>query len=162
MDTKSRIVTKTFVDSTVIDTLTDSDFPDSIYLDFKEPIGVCFYGEDKNSLHTLQTFVNMADEVDGFKFGVVNIDSDKKILQRFKDLDHEDHPFYWARYTHRPFILTFRCGFPQAFYNGNVDTESLKFYFENLAHVKGYKESKTFNLKVKFDKSEYLRTNFIK
>jgi hypothetical protein len=88
------------------------------------------------------------------------LDLDRKIKHRFEELDDEDSPYYWARYTHTPFILTYRKGFPQAFYNGKIDSKHLKFYFENLAHIKGHKENKVIPVKLSYNKNIYLRTTY--
>jgi len=160
MEDKSKIVTRTVVESKHIEHIKDSDFENSISLKFKEPINICFYGEDKESQHALRSFVSAADNVEGLKFGVVNACMSKKILQRFKTLEDEDNPYHWARYSHLPFILTYRSGFPQAFYNGSIDDKSLEFFFENLSHVKGYKEQNSTPIKIEHDENIYLRTTY--
>ncbi len=158
MDNRSIIVRRTIVESENIDNLELSDFIISIDIDFKETLVVCFYGEDRDSQHTLQTFVNAADVTEGIKFAVCNLELEKKILKRFEDLNDEDNPYYWARYTKLPFILTYRSGFPQAFYNNSVEHNLLKSYSENLAHIKGYKEHVSIPTKIKHNKNIYLRT----
>ncbi len=160
MEDKSEIVKRTVVKSKHIEHIKDSDFDTSIILKFKDPINICFYGEDKSSQHTLRSFISAADNVEGLKFGVVNAHMSDKIINRFKMLDDEDNPYHWARYTHLPFILTYRSGFPQAFYNGNVDDKSLEFFFENLSHVKGYKEKNMVPIKLEHDENIYLRTTY--
>ena len=89
---------------------------------------------------------------------ILNLDLEKEILKRFEDLNDEDNPYYWARYIEKPFILTYRGGFPQAFYNGTMDDRILQDYSENLAPLKGYKEHKIASLDLKYDKNVYLRT----
>jgi hypothetical protein len=160
MEEKSEIVKRTIVKSKRIDNIKDSDFETSVVLKFKDPINICFYGEDKHSQHTLRSFVSAADNVEGLNFGVVNMLMNEKILKRFKSLDDEDDPYHWVRYTHLPFILTYRSGHPQAFYNGAIDDKSLEFFFENLSHVKGYKEKNIVPLKLEHDENIYLRTSY--
>jgi len=129
MEDKSQIVKRTIVKSKHIEHIKDSDFESSVILKFKEPINICFYGEDNNSQHTLRSFVSAADNVEGMNFGVVNAHMSEKVINRFKSLDDEDNPYYWAKFVQLPFILTYRSGFPQAFYNGNIDDKSLQFFF---------------------------------
>ena len=160
MEDKSKIVKRTIIESNHIEHIEDTDFEDSIVLKFKEPINICFYSEDKDSQHTLRAFVSAADNIEGLKFGVVNADMGKKIIQRFKTLEDEDNPYHWARFSHLPLILTYRSGFPQAFYNGSVDDKSLEFFFENLSHVKGYKEQNSAPIKLEHDENIYLRTTY--
>jgi len=160
MEDKSEIVKRTMVKSKHIENVKDSDFESSVILKFKENINICFYGEDKNSQHVLRTFVSAADNVEGVKFGAVNIHLNEKIVDRFKSLNDEDNPYYWAKYSSVPFILTYRGGFPQAFYNGSVDDKSLEFFFENLSHIKGYKEHHINPLKLEYDENIYLRTTY--
>ena len=64
MEDKSKIVTRTVVESKHIEHIKDSDFENSIGLRFKDPINICFYGEDKESQHTLRSFVSAADNVE--------------------------------------------------------------------------------------------------
>ena len=160
MEDKSEIVKRTFVKSKHIENIKDSDFEDSIILKFKDTINICFYGEDGESQHTLRSFVSAADNVEGLKFGVVNAHISQKIIERFKNLKNEDNPYHWARYSRLPFILTYRLGFPQAFYNGSVDDKSLEFFFENLSHIKGYKEQHIMSKKLSQDENIYLRTTY--
>ena len=105
----------------------------------------------------LREFVSAADNVEGIKFGVVNGCMNNKVIERFKTLTDEDNPYYWAKYSHLPFILTYRSGYPQAFYNGSVDSKSLEFFFENLSHVKGYKEQNITPVILNHDENIYLR-----
>lgn len=161
MEEKSEIVKRTIVKSKHIENIKDTDFEHSVVLKFKEPINICFYGEDKHSHHALRSFVSAADNVEGLKFGVVNALMNEKVLNRFKSLDDEDDPYHWAKFVQLPFILTYRSGHPQAFYNGNVDDKSLEFFFENLSHVKGYKEKNSVPLKLDHDENLYLRTSYV-
>ena len=153
---RSKIVSRTYVESKHIENLSHADF-DGINIRFKEPISICFYNETKTSQFALQMFVSAADSVEGFKFGVVNMDTETELCKRFKELDDEDHPYHWVHTTDMPFILTYRSGFPQAFYNGNLDDKIMKYYFENLAHVKGHKEGKIADPRVKYQSNRYLR-----
>lgn len=160
MEGKSKIVKRTVVISNTIENIDKEDFDNSINLKYKEPISICFYDETDDSQYMLRMFVNAADNVDGIKFGTVNMDVEKDILQKFKDLDDEDNPYNWAKFTHLPFILSYRLGFPQAFYNGSMDMKSLEYYFENLSHIKGYKEQKVVPISMKIDRFKYLRTSY--
>lgn len=161
MEDRSQIVKRTIVKSKHIDVIKDSDFESSVILKFKDPINICFYGEDDNSQHLLRSFVSAVDNIQGLNFGVVNAEMEQKIMERFKMLNDEDNPYHWARYSHTPFIITYRSGFPQAFYNGTVDDKSLEFFFENLSHVKGYKEQNITPVKVEYDENIYLRTLYV-
>lgn len=160
MEEKSEIVKRTIVKSKRIDNIKDDDFETSVVLKFKDPINICFYGEDKHSQHALRAFVSAADNVEGMNFGAANMLISEKILKRFKSLDDEDDPYHWVRYKHLPFILTYRSGHPQAFYNGSIDDKSLEFFFENLSHVKGYKEKNIVPFKLEHDENIYLRTSY--
>jgi len=157
MEDKSEIVKRTIVKSKHIEHIKDSDFETSVILKFKEPINICFYGEDNDSQHALRSFISAADNIEGLKFGVVNGYMSEKIINRFKSITDEDNPYYWTKYSHLPFILTYRSGFPQAFYNGSIDDKSLEFFFENLSHIKGYKEHHITPAKIDHDENIYLR-----
>lgn len=160
MEEPSSIEKITIVNSKKINTIRDEDFGEGVSLLFKDTIVICFYGEDKDSQYVLQKFVSAADISEGINFGVVNLDHDRDIKKRFLDINDEDHPHHWVRYTDSPYILTYRLGFPQAFYNGEFRIETLKFYFENMSHLKGHKEEKVENIKIKIDKNMYLRTAY--
>ena len=160
MEQQSSIEKITIVKSKKINTIRDEDFGKSVDILFKEgPIVICFYEEDKDSYFTLQKFIAAADISEGVNFGVVNLSHDKEIKKRFTEIDDEDDPYYWVRYTGSPFILTYRKGFPQAFYNGDMKVKTLKFYFENMSHLKGHKEEKIDKITLKINKNDYLRTN---
>ena len=158
MNEQSSIEKMTIVKSKKINTLTDEDFKESVNIHFKDPISLCFYGEDRDSQYYLQKFVAAADISEGINFGVINLDHDKNIKKRFVDVNNEDNPYQWARYIKTPFILTYRLGFPQAFYNGEPKVKDLKLYFENMSHLKGHKEDRIEHISVNIEKNIYLKT----
>lgn len=51
-----------------------------------------------------------------------------------------DHPFHWVGLATPPFIVVYRWGWPQAFYNGEYSSDLLKRYATLLAGQPGYQE----------------------
>ena len=162
MDERSSIEKMTIVNSSIINTITDEDFGNQINLKFKETINICFYGEHRDSLHLLRVFVEAADQSEGVNFGVVNIDHEIKIKKRFEELHDEDHQHHSMRTSGHFFVLTYRRGFPQSFYNGPIDTDTMRYYFENISHLKGHKEPNVTPIVKNIDKHDniYLRTSW--
>ena len=162
MEERSSIEKITIINSNIINTITNEDFGEHINIKFEETINICFYGEHRDSLHLLQVFVEVADRSEGITFGAVNLDYEKKIKNRFDNLHDEDHQHHWMRTTENAFILTYRKGFPQSFYNGIIDNDVMRYYFENISHLKGHKEAKVNPIVKEIDKYNniYLRTSW--
>jgi hypothetical protein len=162
MEERSSIEKMTIIKSKTINTITNEDFGEQVNLKFEETINVCFYGEHRDSLHLLRVFVEAADRSEGVNFGVVNLDYEKKIKKRFGNLHDEDHQHHWMRTSEKAFVLTYRKGFPQSFYNGIIDADVMRYYFENVSHLKGHREAKVNPIVKNIDKHDniYLRTSW--
>lgn len=102
---------------------------------------VLFYDASDASRSLAEIWSTTAQEVSGPKFGAVNLMSEQRVSDALIQLKMSpDHPFSWIGSATAPFIVTYRNGWPQAFYNGNLTTEAIKNYSLQLACQPGYKE----------------------
>lgn len=86
---------------------------------------ILFCDESKVSKKYLKTFLTLAQQTKDYNcnLGFCNILFEKEISNNFKKLadnDNVSHPFRWARYTECPFVMVYREGWPQGFYNGGL------------------------------------------
>lgn len=137
--------TRLFINSNDIRELTDDDFDHEddtlVKLKLKECSIVLFYAETPEAKKIAIMMANVARNAPGPVYAYVNLQNEKKIAQAFTKLNTEmNHPYYWARLRKTPFIMVYRDGWPQAFYNGNISTQSLINYSLTKACVYSYNE----------------------
>lgn len=102
---------------------------------------VLFYDASQESKNLAELWSEVAQEVSGPKFAAVNLMSEQRISDALIQLRMSpDHPFSWMGIASPPFIVTYRNGWPQAFYNSNLNVDSIKNYASQLACQPGYKE----------------------
>lgn len=114
----------------------------------KAPYLVLFMKEtNQNSKKYLEQFLNLAMQIkdDKCEIAFVNLEFEEKVLENFKKLgtkDCMDHPYCWARFTETPFIMVYRDGWPQGFYNGSVNPKNMSDFCTDVVSVIGSKVSK--------------------
>lgn len=137
--------TRLFITSKDIKELKDEDFHHDddtlVKLKIKECSLVLFYAETPEAKQLAILMANVARNAPGPMYASVNLQNEKKTAQAFTKLNTEmNHPYYWARLRKTPFIMVYRDGWPQAFYNGNISTQALINYSLNKACVYSYNE----------------------
>jgi len=94
----------------------------------------------------LNVWLQLAQEIKDDKcyLGFCNLEYEKNVKEAFKLIGSEiDHPYYWARYKEVPFMMVYREGFPQGFYNSSIDIKSLIEFCIEKVSVKGEEITKT-------------------
>ena len=121
------------------DFLLESRFP--IDLKTRECRLILFYGENTESRYLSKVWAETAAQVPGGIFGAVNLIYEPRVAASFLQIGIDlNHPYYWVRFRQVPFILVYRGGWPQAFYNGQRAVSALVDYALTLACVPGYVE----------------------
>ena len=114
----------------------------------KEPHLILFMKEsNENSKKYLKQFLNLAISIknDKCQIAFINLEFEQKTLENFKKLGTKeciDHPYCWARFTETPFIMVYRDGWPQGFYNGSVNPKSMSEFCTDVVSVIGNKITK--------------------
>jgi hypothetical protein len=84
---------------------------------------------------------SLAYAIAGVSFAVVNSSTQSEIMKAFFETGQDpDHPLYPFRVISFPTILVYRKGWPQAFYNGEINYDALQDYVLNTAWRPGYYE----------------------
>ncbi len=119
----------------------DFDGKDKIRLKYEDCVLILFYVDNQESFNLCQIFQTAAVQAVGPIFAACNCSNEKRVAKAFLDLNMmEDHPLRWAALQQFPFIVTYRQGWPQAFYNGERVTSALVDYSLTLACRVDYKE----------------------
>lgn len=127
-------MTSTSIRATILaKQITSDDFNldsnEKISLKIKDCIIILFYIDNKESSDLLQIWLDVSSKNSGAVMGECNLNVNSKIQKAFLDIKGDcNHPFNWASIASYPFILTFRGGWPQAFYNGNRDSTNISNY----------------------------------
>lgn len=120
------------------DFLLDTD--EKILLKYKDCLIIFFYSDDVISKQIARVFVEAANTVPGKKFAACNLRVNSAVADAFNALETQDSVMRAFRLKQVPFILTYRGGRPQAFYNGSISTQALVNYSFQLACKPGYVE----------------------
>jgi hypothetical protein len=105
---------------------------------------VLFYDDSDASRALLDVWMAAAKLTVGPIFAAVNLVSEEKLANEFIQIRmNPDHPFNWASVANTPFALTYRKGWPQAYYNGAIDAGAIHEYAVTLACQAGYREGYT-------------------
>ena len=110
----------------------------------------------------LQTWLQLSRIIKNDKcyLGFCNLDFEKGIFNNFKKLrekEYLDHPFHWARYIETPFMMVYRGGWPQGFYNDSMNLQKLIEYCNDYVSYYGYKVPKEHSLRPELIPGEYVR-----
>lgn len=125
--------------------LSESSFylntSDPIKMIFTNCITVLFHDNGQESLDLLKVIRLSAERSNGPIFAACNCEDQPGVANAFYALNHKpDHPFYPFALKGYPFILVYRNGYPQAFYNGARTVNDLSNFTLTLACQVGYKE----------------------
>jgi hypothetical protein len=128
-----------------VKTLKEEDFSlgakELICLKYSNCILVLFYNNNRESSHLIKIWADVAAQVAGPVFAACNLFTEKRVAEAFVELNGlPNHPLYWAKMQQTPFILSYRGGWPQAFYNGVRTVEALGDYSLSLACRADYTE----------------------
>lgn len=141
----AEVVTITTFAQESVKILRESDF--NLSMDGKAPlrysncIVVLFYAENRESKNVVKVWAEAASQVAGAVPAACNLASEKRVAEFFTRLSSDaNNPYHWAGLQQIPFILTFRDGYPQAFYNGDRSVVNFVDYMLTLACRAGYVE----------------------
>jgi hypothetical protein len=112
-----------------------------ISLKYTDCIMILFHTDNIESQDLFKIWNDCASKGSGAKFGECNVVINKDIGEAFIKVKQDcNHPFNWVSVNQYPFILTYRGGWPQAFYNGNRTTNDILNYSLQLACKSCYTE----------------------
>ncbi len=142
-----KLLKRTYIDYIYLTELRDTDFDlkSLTMINFREkesdglppvrlkldrPYFVLFTKQDPESQRYLKMWLKIAESIKSefCEMSFCNLEFERGISEKFNLLAQRrfiSHPFYWARYQTMPFILVYRDGWPQGFYNGG-------FFFQDL------------------------------
>jgi hypothetical protein len=151
------VVRFTYFSQSNVIMLTAADFSlkskERVAIRYEDCMIVLFYGEDAESIALMKIFSLVGQEVRGPVFGAVNMLAEPSIARAFAQISQDGSSvFPWLKLQGYPFILVYRKGIPCAFYNGDLDINSIKDfavakacnadYYEYKQHAKGVYPSK--------------------
>ncbi len=146
------IIKFTYFSQNNIMMLTAADFSlsakEKVAIKYEDCMIVMFYGEDVESMALAKIFSLVSREVRGPILAGVNVMAEPSIARAFAQISQDGTSvFPWLKLQGYPFILVYRKGIPCAFYNGDLDVNSLKDfavakacnadYYEYKQHAKG-------------------------
>ena len=152
------INSRTFIDLLYCE---DDEKLKEITKDNLRPYFILFMADsNKASKNYLNVWLQLAQEIKDDKcyLGFCNLDYEIAVKGVFKLLsDQPDHPYFWARFLEVPFMMVYRDGFPQGFYNGSIDLKSLTEFCTDYVSLKGAQIDKRHLLRSENLDSMYLR-----
>ena len=117
------------------------DSKELISLKSEDCITILFHTDNEESKNLFTIWLDVASKGSGTVMGECNIIINTNIGDAFMKIKENcNHPFFWARLNQYPFILTYRGGWPQSFYNGNRDSQDILNYILMLACESCYME----------------------
>lgn len=117
------------------------DTREPIRLLFEDCILVLFYVENTESKNLAKIWATAASQVAGPNFAACNLITARRVAEAFNSLSGDtNHPLSWAALRQLPFIIVYRKGWPQAFYNGERVVGALIDYSLTLACNADYTE----------------------
>jgi hypothetical protein len=117
------------------------DTREPIRLRFDDCILVLFYVENTESKNLAKIWATAASQVAGPNFAACNLLLERSVAEAFNSLTGDkNHPLSWASLRQFPFILVYRKGWPQAFYNGERVVGAIIDYSLTLACNSDYTE----------------------
>jgi hypothetical protein len=117
------------------------DTDEKISLKSKDCSIILFYGENEESKQLMRIFSLVSQQAAGPMFGACNLLREKEVSLAFTNIKAMgSHPFHWASMRGYPFILTYRDGWPVAFYNGDRSVTAILDWTMTLACQANYYE----------------------
>lgn len=112
------------------------------YMKYKGCAVILFYIPSDPVSQALQiVWAQLAATLAGIAFMAVNCSVEDDVVRAFSEMaqdpDHPCHPFYLGGF---PLIITYRKGWPQAYYNGELSYDAIQNYAITLACQPGYYE----------------------
>ncbi len=125
--------------------LYSSDFrlndPDKIGLKNDECIVILFYSSNAESIALANIWSQVGQEAAGPILAACDIVSEKAVALAMTSIKSMgNHPFHWASMRGYPFILSYRDGWPAAFYNGDRSVQAILNWVITLACQANYYE----------------------
>lgn len=170
------VITRTYINYKYMSEFKDEDFDlnSKTLIDLKVdrekdeqlnamPYFILFMAETNNvSKRYLDTWLQLSKTVKNDKcyLGFCNLDFENGIYNNFKklrDKEYIDHPFYWARFIETPFMMVYRGGWPQGFYNDSINLQKLIEYCNDYVSYYGYNVPKEHSLRPELIPGEYTR-----
>jgi hypothetical protein len=141
----AELVQQTLFAQESVKQLKEQDFAldsrEQIRLTYNDCILILFYVENTESRDLAKIWSTAASQVAGPIFAACNLMSEKRVAAAFNNISGDsNHPLNWAGLRQLPFILVYRQGWPQAFYNGERVVGSIIDYSLTLACVPKYTE----------------------
>jgi hypothetical protein len=108
----------------------------------KDTTLILFYVPDDPDSESLKDiWAALGEELAGIDFAAVNGSNKKEVMKAFVETGGDpDHPLFPFRVAGFPTIMTYRGGWPQAYYNGPRTYDDLLDYCMELAWKTGYYE----------------------
>lgn len=130
--------------ATTIRNLKDHHFAttskDLITLVFDDVILIFFDDHSEMADVIRPAFIEAGEKASGPVFAICDVKNNDEVATAFYRLRNEpNNPHLWAAQTF-PFILTYRSGWPQAFYNGDIAGDVIRNYSMELAGQSNYYE----------------------
>lgn len=123
-----------------------------ITLNYDDCILILFYGDNIESQNVMRIWAEAAAQVAGPVFAGVNLIYENKIAESFMRIRQDtNHPFHEMGIQQLPFILVYRGGWPQAFYQGQRTVADFIDYSLTLACTPGYTERKQVSASMQAD-----------
>ena len=106
---------------------------------------ILFYIDNEESTDLCQIWADASSEASGPIFGACHMNLEQDVAQAFMTVKGDNNnPYSWAGLQQYPFILVYRNGIPQAFYNGERSVEPIINFSLILACTSSYKEQKQY------------------
>lgn len=130
--------------ATKIRILKETDFAlqskEKVVLQYDDVILVFFDDHSALADDIRPVFIQAGELAAGPNYAICDLSVQDRVASVFTDIKSmPNNPFYWCGQPF-PFILVYRSGWPQAFYNGDLDPELLRRYSMELAGQPTYRE----------------------
>lgn len=143
-DLSNVLVSEVLFGQEAVKVLRESDFNlesnEQITIKYKDCMLILFYSQNTESIQLASIWAEIGRQVAGPIFAGVNLLRERKIAEAFANLNFSDNPYRWAALKQQPFILSYRGGHPQAFYNGDRSVQAITDWALTLACTMGYEE----------------------
>lgn len=127
-----------------IQIISSADFADDsvvkIGLKYHECIIILFHSHNQESQQLADIWYRVAQIAAGPVFAACDLVAQKQVAKNFMNLISSDSPMRIYGLKQIPFILTYRNGMPQAYYNGDRSVQALVDWSITLACNKNYTE----------------------
>lgn len=102
---------------------------------------ILFYAKGKESEDLGKVWLAVSNQVVGVTISACDLYENKKIAKAMSDIRSSGgHPLHWASLRGYPFILSYRNGYPVAFYNGDRYVDPITNWVMTKACLANYYE----------------------